>query len=36
MKKSEMLVGVHTHDNLINKKGISIKYALLVIDRKDR
>ena len=36
MKKSEMLVEVHTHthDNLINKKEISIKYALLIIDIK--
>ena len=26
----------HTHGNLINKKQISIKNALLMIERKDR
>ena len=41
---AETLVRVHTHThththtqgNLINEKEISIKNALLVIDRKDR
>ena len=37
---AEMLVGVHTHThthgNLINKKELSIKNALLMICRKDR
>ena len=26
----------HTHSNLINKEGISTKYALLVLYKKDR
>ena len=26
----------HTHSNLINKKETSMKYALLVMNRKDR
>ena len=26
----------HTHGNLINRKEISIKSALLMIDKKDR
>ena len=37
---AEMLVGVHTHThthgNLINKKELSIKNALLAIQIKDR
>ena len=33
---AETLMRVHTHGNLINKKEISIEYALLMIDRKDR
>ena len=37
---AEMLVGVHTHThtqgNLIDKKEISIEYALLILERKDR
>ena len=41
---AETLMRVHTHThththtqgNLIDKKEISIKYALLMIDRKDR
>ena len=32
---AEMFMRVYT-GNLINKKEISIKYALLMIDRKDR
>ena len=31
---SETLMRVHTQGNLINKKEISIKYALLIIDIK--
>ena len=33
---AEMLVRVHTQGNLIDEKEISIKYALLMLDRKDR
>ena len=35
-EKLETLERVHTHGNLINKKETSMKYALLVMDRKDR
>ena len=33
---AKTLARVHTQGDLINKKEISIKYALLMIDRKDR
>ena len=33
---TEMLVGVHTLGNLINKKETSMKYALLMIDITDQ
>jgi len=36
MAETLMGVYIHTHGNLINKKEISIKDDLLVIDRKDR
>ena len=31
---AETLVRVHTQGNLINKKEISIKHALLMIDKR--
>ena len=36
MDETLMRVHTHTHGNLINKKEISIEYALLMIYRKDR
>jgi len=36
MKMPESLMRVHTKGNLINKKEISIEYALLNIQIKDR
>ena len=33
---AETLMRVHTQGNLIDKKEISMKNALLMIDRKDR
>ena len=31
---AETLMRVHTHGNLINKKETSIKYALLIINKR--
>ena len=36
MAETLVRVHIHTQGNLINKKEISMKNALLVIDRKDR
>jgi len=36
MAKTVARVHIYTHGNLINKKEISIKYALLNIQIKDR
>ena len=36
IKMAEMLARVHTQGNLINKKEISMKDALLMLYRKDR
>ena len=35
-KRLKEYTHTHTHGNLINKKETSMKYALLVMNRKDR